>query len=284
MVKRKIGLVGFGHVGQYLYEFITSRDNLEIAFVWNRTRSVLEDAAVPKHLILESLEDFESHTLNRKCDLIIEVAHPSITKTYGMRFLKHADYMIGSPTALADEDVETGLRELATEGAHGLYIPVGALWGAEDIRRLADAGTLHSLCITMTKHPAAFRLSGRLDELNQTAVESQTATVLYDGGIRALCGLAPNNVNTMAAAAVAAHNLGFDKVRGRLIADPAAEGWHIIRVEATGSKLTNGTQLSVVTERRNPAETGAVTGSATYASFASSVLSAHGKGPGFHIC
>ena len=41
------------------------------------------------------------------------------------------------------------------------------------------------------------------------------------GGIRALCHMAPNNVNTMAAAAIAAHNLGFDKVQGKLIADPA---------------------------------------------------------------
>ncbi len=39
------------------------------------------------------------------------------------------------------------------------------------------------------------------------------------GPVRGLCPLAPNNVNTMAAAAIAAHNLGFDKVTGCLIAD-----------------------------------------------------------------
>jgi aspartate dehydrogenase len=36
--------------------------------------------------------------------------------------------------------------------------------------------------------------------------------------VRELCPLAPNNVNTMAAAAVAASNLGFDKTIGCLIA------------------------------------------------------------------
>jgi len=40
------------------------------------------------------------------------------------------------------------------------------------------------------------------------------------GAVRELCHLAPNNVNTMAAAALAAHNLGFDNVSGCLISDP----------------------------------------------------------------
>ena len=40
------------------------------------------------------------------------------------------------------------------------------------------------------------------------------------GPVRELCPLAPNNVNTMACAAIAAHNLGFDGVMGCLVADP----------------------------------------------------------------
>ena len=40
------------------------------------------------------------------------------------------------------------------------------------------------------------------------------------GPVRDLCPLAPNNVNTMACAAIAAHNLGFDGVVGCLVADP----------------------------------------------------------------
>lgn len=42
----------------------------------------------------------------------------------------------------------------------------------------------------------------------------------FSGPIRELCSLAPNNVNTMAAAALAAHNLGFDKAQGCIVADP----------------------------------------------------------------
>jgi hypothetical protein len=40
------------------------------------------------------------------------------------------------------------------------------------------------------------------------------------GSVRALCPLAPNNVNTMASAAIAGHNLGFDLTKARLVSDP----------------------------------------------------------------
>jgi predicted dinucleotide-utilizing enzyme len=40
------------------------------------------------------------------------------------------------------------------------------------------------------------------------------------GTVRELCPLAPNNVNTMATGALAAHTLGFDGTRARLVADP----------------------------------------------------------------
>lgn len=49
---------------------------------------------------------------------------------------------------------------------------------------------------------------------------SSPSSFLLVGPVRDLCPLAPNNVNTMAAAALAAHNLGFDKVQGSIIADP----------------------------------------------------------------
>ena len=87
----------------------------------------------------------------------------------------------------------------------------------------------------MKKHPSAFKVCGRLVELVRLAEKS--AITLYEGWtkllvlcllkylplsgpVRELCSLAPNNVNTMACASIAAHNLGFDGVVGHLVADP----------------------------------------------------------------
>ena len=50
--------------------------------------------------------------------------------------------MIGSPTALADVSLEACLKEAIEQHGHGLYVPSGALWGGEDIRKMADNGTL----------------------------------------------------------------------------------------------------------------------------------------------
>ncbi|MPC71632.1 putative L-aspartate dehydrogenase [Portunus trituberculatus] len=59
---------------------------------------------------------------------------------FGPMFLEVADYLIGSPTALASQEVETSLRVGAT--TQGLYIPTGAFWGTEDIIKMADEGSL----------------------------------------------------------------------------------------------------------------------------------------------
>jgi len=273
--KRRVGIVGFGHIGQYLVHEILKRDDLELSFVWNRTTDVLRGEVDDKY-ILENLHSFAERTP----DLIVEVAHPSITLNYGELFLDVADYMVGSPTALANSDVENKLRKKACSGTHGIYIPSGALWGGNDIKKMADRGTLKGLKVTMKKHPSCYKLNEPLKSRNEQ-VKSE-AVVLYDGCIRDLCPLAPNNVNTMAAAALAAHNLGFDKAQGCIVADPSLDA-HIVEVDVTGPGEEQN-QFTVKTVRHNPAASGAVTGNATYASFLSSMLGAHSQGPGLHLC
>lgn len=60
--------------------------------------------------------------------------------------------------------------------------------------------------------------------------------------------------------------------------------WHIVEVEVFGPINSLGNQFSVKTVRSNPADPGAVTGSATYNSFLSSILRAKDKGTGIHLC
>lgn len=61
---------------------------------------------------------------------------------------------VGSPTALADEDTERRLRGRAKLSGYTLYIPSGALWGGEDIMRMADRGTL-SVSVSMDRSPGS---------------------------------------------------------------------------------------------------------------------------------
>jgi len=121
--------------------------------------------------------------------------------------------------------------------------------------------------------------------------------------------MAPNNANTMACAALAAESLGFDGVTAALIVDPSLHS-HVVEVHVRGpsSVLSSQSGISLPTSssaeqsrdgdegaeeeqvfrvdtiRHNPAQKGAVTGNATYASFLASMLLASGKGPGVHLC
>uniref|UniRef100_A0A672YIG5 Aspartate dehydrogenase domain-containing protein n=1 Tax=Sphaeramia orbicularis TaxID=375764 RepID=A0A672YIG5_9TELE len=255
-------IVGYGHLGQYLVERILkdgAAHGLSLAFVWNRNTDKLK-GLVPDELILGDLSSFAE----RRCHVIVEVCHPHIVKEFGLHFLSHSHFMVGSPSALSDSDLNLKLRQAAQQYGRTLYVPSGALWGGQDIQRLNDSGALKALFIRMSKHPSCFRLTG--DVLSDWT-EGEGRRVLFRGSVAELCPLAPNNVNTMAAAAVAAGSLGFTGVQGEIVSDTVLSDYHVVEVEVTGP---NG--FSVRTVRRNPAKLGAVTGSATYNSFWNSLL------------
>ena len=87
---KRIGIIGYGSLGQYLVKELKDDPAYKIVFVWNRTPDNLVD--ISPDLILTDLNLFSDYTP----DLIIEVAHPSISEKFGMKFLQHADYFAGN--------------------------------------------------------------------------------------------------------------------------------------------------------------------------------------------
>ncbi|XP_077068546.1 aspartate dehydrogenase domain-containing protein isoform X1 [Siphateles boraxobius] len=273
-ISLKVGIVGYGHLGQFLVEKIQregAKVGLQLAFVWNRNPDKLKDS-LPKELILHDLSDFTC----RVTDVIVEVCHPQIVKEFGVRFLSHAHFLVGSPSALSDIQLEHELRTAAKQHGKTLYVPSGALWAGQDIQKMNDSGTLQALSIRMSKHPSCFRLTGGL---LSDWTEGEGRRVLYHGSVAELCPIAPNNVNTMAAAAIAASKLGFHGVTGEIVSDTALADYHIVEVEVIGPD-----GFSVKTVRQNPAKLGAVTGNATYNSFWSSLLVCKGHGGRVYLC
>ena len=194
-----------------------------------------------------------------------------------------ADYFCGSPTCFADQSVETRVREAVERSGRSLFLPAGALWGSADIQKMAARGSLKGLTITMKKAPHHLKVVGALREKLDGLIANDAAgeQVLYEGSVRGLCPLAPNNVNTMACAAMASGpDIGFDGTRARLIVDKDLSA-HVVEVDVQGPG-----GFTVGSTRFNPAKKGAVTGNATYASFLSSLLGAvkkSGGDSGVHI-
>ena len=76
----RVGVVGQGSLGRYLAEQVQAREGLELAWVWNRT----PPSHLPDHLVLTDLARCDQGNP----DIIVEVAHPDITKEFGARFLQ----------------------------------------------------------------------------------------------------------------------------------------------------------------------------------------------------
>lgn len=273
-------MVGYGRLGQSLVSQLLTQGpelGLELVFVWNRDPSRMA-GSVPRSLQLQNL----AAVVERHPDLVVEVAHPKIIHESGAQILRHANLLVGSPSALADQATERQLREASHCWGHAVFVARGALWGIEDIARLDAAGGLQSLRVTMATHPDGFRLEGPLAAVHST----RPRTVLYEGPVRGLCPFAPRNSNTMAAAALAAPSLGFDHVIAVLVADLSLTDMHVVDVELTGPPGPTGRSFAVRTHRENPAEPGAVTGSATITTFWRSLLGCCRlpSTPGIHLC
>src|ERR1039458_7347202 len=180
MQKARIGLVGLGYIGRYVYEQITKRPELglEVAFVHELAAERL--AGLPPGTVLPEIGDFTS----RRPDLVVEMAHPAVTRQFGELFLEQTDYLPLSMTAFADEALRQRLLETARRSGTCLFVPHGAVVGLENIfegRELWEEVTM-----VMKKSPKNldFNAAPQFKPADLTR-----ATVLYDGPTRAVCPL-----------------------------------------------------------------------------------------------
>ncbi len=207
--ERRIGLIGFGFIGAQVYRRLQAQPEmgLEIAFVHNRDQGKL--AEVPRELILDDLAGMAA----RRCDLVVEMAHPDYTRQWGEAILAHADYLPLSVTALADQDLLDRLTNQATRSAHRLLIPHGALMGTDNL--FESRHMWAEVEITFYKNPANIDFN----ESGYDSAQIKGETVVYDGPVRGIAALYPRNVNTMVTCALA--TIGLDRCRARLVASPA---------------------------------------------------------------
>ncbi|CAG0925019.1 unnamed protein product [Notodromas monacha] len=157
--------------GEYLCDRINQEESMEIGFVWNRSPEGAEKLAF-KHRVPTVITDLErdlpqllpkdertSSNSNTSIHLVVEVAHPDVTRVIGGSVIKSGcNYFIGSPSVLADESVMRDLESASAQSGAKVYVPCGAFWGANDIGKMADLGTLSSLVITMRKHPSCLKI------------------------------------------------------------------------------------------------------------------------------
>jgi aspartate dehydrogenase len=261
--KKRIGIIGFGQIGSFLYQEITAHPEygLEIAFVHEAIKERVEK--LPGDMVLERMEDYGKRTV----DLVAEVAHPDAVRVYGPLVLQKTDFFMLSVTAMADPALEQKLKEACGRYGRKLFIAHGATIGLDGIQDGKE--DWETITITMKKNPKNLVFSNA-KQWNPEKIDK--VTVLYDGPTRGICPLFPKNVNSHATLALA--GIGLDRTRSVLIADPKLDE-SIIEIEAEGA----GNRIHIV--RSNPIK--GVSGKLTLQSVLESLRKVQPPGPGLQI-
>ena len=258
----RIGLVGYGQIGRAVHAMIDKDpDNgMEVVFVHDQVAAALEN--VPAELALQDLGDFTK----KEPDLVVEMAHPDVTRQWGKIIVEQTNYMLVSVTAMADPEVEKTLQETTRKCGTRVFIPHGGVVGMDAL--LENRDVWESVDVVMKKPPK--NVDCAAVGLNPDDIKEET--VLYDGPTRGVCPKFPRNVNTHAAIALA--GIGFDRTHSLLVVNPewnfASVGFH-----------AKGPGVNLQVERAE--EIVGVTGASTPASIYNSVQTVGATGSGIHM-
>ena len=257
----RVGLIGYGQIGTAVREMIDkdAGNGMEIVFINDQDTSRLEGLG---DLALADLADFGS----READLVVEMAHPDVTRKWGAKILEKANYMLVSVTAMADAALEQSLEETTRRCGTRCFIPHGGVVGMDAL--LENRDVWESVDVIMKKAPKNVDCAA----IGLDPGEIKEETVLYDGPTRGVCPKFPRNVNTHAAIALA--GIGFDRTHSLLVVNPE---W----TDASVAIHARGPGIDLNVERIEGI-TG-VTGASTPASIYNSVQMIGSTGPGIHL-
>ncbi len=124
---KKIGLLGFGRIGSYLFEKIGTNKDLVVEFVYEPLEEKTKD--LDSSIVMEDM----TMALEKDVDLVVEAADFRAVKDFAPQILKTTDFMVLSVTALADRKLESIIKETCEKNETRIGIPHGALLGMDGL-------------------------------------------------------------------------------------------------------------------------------------------------------
>ena len=247
MRTRRVGLIGFGAIGQTVTRGWGRRPVRDHAIAAVLARAHQLEAARSQLgagvAVTASLAEFLAADL----DLAVEAAGQAALAELGPRILgAGVDLMALSVGCLARADVFDALSNAAAAAGARILVPVGAIAGLDGLLALRRAG-LRKVLYSSTKPPTSWKGTPAEARVDLDALESPA--VVFEGTAREAATAFPKNANL--AAAVALAGLGFDDTRVVLIADPHSQD-NVGRIEAEGTDSRLSVTVAGRSEPSNP--------------------------------
>jgi len=199
--QKKIGIIGYGFLGKSLHESLVGT-SIEVARIYNRSPEKM--TGVPESIATTDMRLFMKTVA--ELDLVVELAHPDISREWGEDILKGCNYMPCSVAALANDELKKKLLLTAAVSGTRLMVPHGAVVGIDNIYEARD--NWEEVTITFRKPPGAI-------ETEEECKDDET--VLFEGSVREIAEKFPRNVNAMVACALA--SVGPETALARMVAD-----------------------------------------------------------------
>ena len=238
----RVGLIGCGAIGS-----VVARE-LEAGAIDHVELTAVLDPFVDHPLGVQDRDSLLSRSA-----VVVEAAGHGALREHGVAVREAGtDLLVVSIGALADEDLEARLRQ--AEGGR-LFLCTGAIGGLDILRAAMLFGPLENVAITSTKPAAALSRPWMEDEVLSALADGSEPVTVFDGPAREACGRFPESANVTATLSLA--TVGFDRVRVKMVGDPAATGVRHV-VSASGEAGTYELSFENAASPDNP-RTSAVT-------------------------
>lgn len=223
----RIMIVGCGSIGSKLAQAADKIPEVKRIYLMDLHKEIAERTAIglDKAVVIDSVEEELYHS-----DLVVESATQEAAKEILVTVVSRGvDIMIMSVGSLVDEEFRNVFFEKAKASCANIYIPTGALCGADGLRS-ASADEIDSVELITTKGPKSLADVKYLIDKGIDVNKITERTVIFSGTAGEAVRIFPKNVNV--AATVSLLGLGFDATKVTVVLDPGIKSnSHELRVK-----------------------------------------------------
>ncbi len=211
----KIGIIGCGYIGSMIAENFKK----DVLACYDRNTERMNKLS---HILNRDIKCSFEEILKMDLDLVVESASIDAVRNLVPDLLKSGkDVMIMSVGALADHELFSTLKKIASENECRIYIPHGAVGGLDAVRSASLQG-IEKIVLTTRKNPEA---------LGMSVLKEKT---VFEGYASEAIKKFPKNINVSVALSLASEK----EVYVKIIADPSIEtNIHEIYVKGAFGKM-----------------------------------------------